>query len=51
MLARCGVAETGLEWTVESLISEVTVTADGVCLHRFSADHDDGLVTRALSAT
>ncbi|HZG89146.1 MAG TPA: radical SAM protein, partial [Pseudonocardia sp.] len=29
-LARRGVAETGLELTVESLIPEVTVTADGV---------------------
>jgi pyruvate-formate lyase-activating enzyme len=47
-LARRGVAETGLELTVESLIPEVTVTADGVYWHPVSADHDDQLVTREL---
>ena len=43
-----GVAETGLELTVESLIPEVTVTADGVYWHPVSADDDDQLVTRDL---
>jgi len=47
-LAHRGVAETGLELTVESLIPEVTVTADGVYWHPVSADHDDQLVTREL---
>ncbi|WP_116050321.1 Rv1681 family radical SAM protein [Amycolatopsis palatopharyngis] len=47
-LARRGVAETGLELTVETLIPEVTVTAEGVYWHPVSADHDDQLVTREL---
>ncbi len=47
-LAHRGVAETGLELTVESLIPEVTVTADGIYWHPVSADHDDQLVTREL---
>jgi pyruvate-formate lyase-activating enzyme len=47
-LAHRGVAETGLELTVESLIPEVTITADGVYWHPVSADHDDQLVTREL---
>lgn len=47
-VARRGVAESGLELTVESLIPEVTVTADGVYWHPVSADHDDQLVTRDL---
>ncbi|WP_199434484.1 Rv1681 family radical SAM protein [Qaidamihabitans albus] len=47
-LARRGVAESGLELTVESLIPEVTVTAEGVYWHPVSADHDDQLVTREL---
>lgn len=47
-LAHRGVADTGLELTVESLIPEVTVTADGVYWHPVSADHDDQLVTREL---
>lgn len=47
-LAHRGVAESGLELTVESLIPEVTVTADGVYWHPVSADHDDQLVTREL---
>ena len=40
-----GVAETGLELTVDSLIPEVTVTADGVYWHPVGADHEDQLVT------
>ncbi len=47
-LAHRGVAETGLELTLESLIPEVTITADGVYWHPVSADHDDQLVTREL---
>lgn len=47
-LAHRGVAESGVELTVESLIPEVTVTADGVYWHPVAADHDDQLVTRAI---
>ena len=47
-LAHRGVAETGVELTVEALIPEVTVTADGVYWHPVSADHDDQLVTRDI---
>ena len=47
-LAHRGVAESGLELTLESLIPEITVTADGVYWHPVSADHDDHLVTREL---
>lgn len=47
-LAHRGVAETGLELTLETLIPEVTITADGVYWHPVSADHDDQLVTREL---
>jgi len=47
-LAHRGVADHGLELTAESLIPEVTVTADGVYWHPVSADHDDQLVTRDL---
>jgi pyruvate-formate lyase-activating enzyme len=47
-LAHRGVADSGLELTVESLIPEITVTADGVYWHPVSADHDDQLVTREL---
>jgi pyruvate-formate lyase-activating enzyme len=48
VLAHRGVATDGLELTLESLIPEVTVTADGVYWHPVSADHDDQLVTREL---
>ena len=44
-LAHRGVAESGLELTLESLIPEVTITADGLYWHPVSADHDDQLVT------
>lgn len=47
-LAHRGAADTGLELTVESLIPEVTITADGVYWHPVSADYDDQLVTRNL---
>ena len=47
-LAHRGVADTGLELTVESLIPEVTITAEGVYWHPVGADHDDQLVTREL---
>lgn len=47
-LAHRGVADTGLELTVESLIPEITVTADGVYWHPVGADHDDQLVTRDM---
>ncbi len=47
-LAHRGVADHGLELTLESLIPEVTVTADGVYWHPVSADHDDQLVTRDI---
>ncbi len=47
-LAHRGVAERGLELTVESLIPEVTVTAEGVYWHPVSADHDDQLVSRDI---
>ena len=47
-LAHRGVADHGIELTLESLIPEVTVTADGVYWHPVSADHDDQLVTRDI---
>lgn len=33
---------------MESLVAEVTVTADGVYWHPVAADHDDQLVTRDI---
>jgi pyruvate-formate lyase-activating enzyme len=47
-LARRGVSETGIELTVETLIPEVTITADGVYWHPIAADHEDQLVSREL---
>ncbi|MGH3758955.1 Rv1681 family radical SAM protein [Actinophytocola sp.] len=47
-LAHRGVADHGLELTLESLIPEVTITTDGVYWHPVSADHDDQLVTRDI---
>jgi pyruvate-formate lyase-activating enzyme len=47
-IAHRGVAETGVILTTETLIPEVTVTADGVYWHPVGADHDDQLVTRDL---
>ncbi|MBA2530719.1 MAG: radical SAM protein, partial [Nocardioidaceae bacterium] len=47
-LAHRGVADHGIELTLESLIPEVTITADGVYWHPVSADHDDQLVSREI---
>ncbi|MEY2849878.1 MAG: hypothetical protein RI885_2545 [Actinomycetota bacterium] len=47
-LAHRGVAESGIELTVESLIPEVTITADGVYWHPVAADHADQFVTRDI---
>jgi MoaA/NifB/PqqE/SkfB family radical SAM enzyme len=47
-VAHRGFADGGLELTLETLVPEVTVTADGVYWHPVSADHDDQLVTRSL---
>ncbi len=47
-LAHRGVADHGLELTVESLIPEVTITDEGVYWHPVGADHGDQLVTREL---
>lgn len=47
-LAHRGVSETGIELTVESLIPEVTITADGVYWHPIAADHEDQLVSREI---
>ncbi|MET3811853.1 radical SAM protein [Arthrobacter sp. UYEF3] len=47
-LAHRGYADTGLELTIESLIPEVTVTADGVYWHPVSADDTDQLITAEI---
>ena len=47
-VAHRGFADTGVELTLETLVPEVTVTADGVYWHPVSADHDDQLVSRSL---
>ncbi len=47
-LAHRGVSEAGIELTVESLIPEVTITAEGVYWHPIAADHEDQLVSREL---
>jgi pyruvate-formate lyase-activating enzyme len=47
-LARRGFADEGVVLTVESLLPEVTVTADGVYWHPVGADDDDQLVTRDI---
>jgi hypothetical protein len=47
-IAQRGFAETGVVLTTETLIPEVTVTADGVYWHPVGADHDDQLVTRDI---
>ncbi len=47
-LAHRGVAEGGIELTLETLIPEVTITATGVYWHPVSAQHDDQLVTREI---
>lgn len=47
-IAKRGFADDGVVLTVESLIPEVTVTADGVYWHPVAADHDDQLITSQL---
>ncbi len=47
-IALRGFADTGVVLTTETLIPEVTVTAEGVYWHPVGADHDDQLVTRDL---
>lgn len=47
-VAQRGFADEGVALTVESLVPEVTVTADGVYWHPVGADHDDQLVTRKI---
>jgi len=47
-LAHRGFATHGIELTRESLIPEVTVTADGVYWHPVSAGHDDHLVSKEI---
>jgi uncharacterized Fe-S cluster-containing radical SAM superfamily protein len=47
-VARRGLAAEGLALTVDTLLPEVTVTADGVYWHPVGADHPDQLVTREL---
>ncbi|HKX14249.1 MAG TPA: hypothetical protein VJN19_03575 [Propionibacteriaceae bacterium] len=44
-MAHQGAAEDGLELTVESLIPEVTITADGVYWHPVAAADPDQFVT------
>ena len=44
-IAHRGFADDGLELTLDSLIPEVTITAEGVYWHPVSADHVDQLVT------
>jgi hypothetical protein len=48
-VARRGFADEGVAVTVETLLPEVTVTADGVYWHPVGADHADQLVTTQLS--
>lgn len=47
-VAQRGFADSGVVLTVESLIPEITVTADGVYWHPVAADHADQLVSRDL---
>jgi len=47
-IALRGFADTGVVLTTETLIPEITVTAEGVYWHPVGADHDDQLVTRDL---
>ncbi len=44
-VAHRGSADTGVDLTVETLVPEVTVTADGVYWHPVAVDHPDQLVT------
>ncbi len=47
-VAQRGFATDGLALTVDTLLPEVTVTADGIYWHPVGADHDDQLVTHEL---
>ncbi|WP_020389230.1 radical SAM protein [Kribbella catacumbae] len=47
-LAHRGLAAAGLELTVETLLPEVTITADGAYWHPVGADDDDQLVTTQI---
>lgn len=47
-VAQRGFADDGVALTVETLVPEVTVTADGVYWHPVGADHPDQLVTSQL---
>jgi pyruvate-formate lyase-activating enzyme len=47
-VAQRGFATDGLTLTVDTLLPEITVTADGIYWHPVGADHDDQLVTREL---
>jgi pyruvate-formate lyase-activating enzyme len=47
-VAQRGFATEGLALTVDTLLPEITVTADGVYWHPVGADHDDQLVARDL---
>jgi len=47
-VAHRGFAEDGVALTVETLVPEITVTADGVYWHPVGADHPDQLVTTQL---
>lgn len=47
-LARRGFADEGVVITVESLLPEVTVTAEGIYWHPVGADDEDQLVSREI---
>jgi organic radical activating enzyme len=47
-VAKRGFASDGVTLTVETLLPEVTVTADGVYWHPVAADHPDQLVATSL---
>jgi pyruvate-formate lyase-activating enzyme len=47
-VAKRGFASDGIALTIETLLPEVTVTADGVYWHPVAADHPDQLVSTTL---
>ncbi|AYY15673.1 radical SAM protein [Actinobacteria bacterium YIM 96077] len=47
-VAHRGFADDGVTLTIESLVPEVTVTADGIYWHPVTAGHEDQLVSRSL---
>jgi MoaA/NifB/PqqE/SkfB family radical SAM enzyme len=47
-VAHRGFADGGVDLTVETLLPEITVTADGVYWHPVAADHPDQLVATEL---